>query len=84
MRKSQQMTTKISDLYLAAFLQASGVKLVDVEKDPNSRHRKFFVFENSPIVEDLRRTYFADTAVSFRPKTYAHAVRDLKSMAMAS
>lgn len=84
MRKGRETaTTKISDLYLAAFLLVSEVPLLRVEKDPNSRHRKFFVFENSPIVEELRHTYFNDTAVKFKPKSYAHAVRDLKVRVMS-
>lgn len=84
MNKNPQETTyRTSDLYLAAFLKVSGVIMEGVVKDSVNPRRKHFVFENTNMVSDLCKAFFNDRPVKIRPKQYAHAVKDLKSLAMS-
>jgi hypothetical protein len=71
----------ISDLYCAGYLLAKGIKLLRLDKTPNSR-KCFFVFENPKDCEQATNDFW-NRAGSIRPKTYAEAIRSLKDRVFA-
>lgn len=72
MNSNNEYLTK--DLYEAAFLYASDLTLVRLEKQP---HCFFFVFLDLEKAKKLKDTYWS-RAGTVRPKIYADAVRSLK------
>lgn len=66
------------DLYLAAFFMAAGCRMLKAARDTRNR-RVFFVFEKSPIVQELRLTYFSRDA-KVPALSYADNIKSLKSL----
>ena len=72
---SDPTTYATVDLYLAAFLVARKVKLLDTQK---TDRRTTFLFENSPKVKQLTKDFCNDEKVGVA--SYNRALRDLKSL----
>ena len=64
-----------SDLYLAAFLKAKGLKLIDKKTEGK---KVFFIFEDRKDREDLVRQFFNDGLVNIT--AFKSAIQDLKTM----
>ena len=62
------------DLYLASFLKASGVKLVDVDK---SGRRTTFLFEDIEHTRKLVKDFY-DSAEFIN--SFVHCLKDLKAI----
>lgn len=66
------------DLYLAAFFVSAGCKLISSIRDVKTR-RVYFVFEKSPLIQELRLTYFSRDA-KVPALSYADNIKSLKSL----
>jgi hypothetical protein len=66
-----------TDLYFAAFLQTSGLKLLRTERDPSNRVQ--FIFETNEGFTDLRSSWFAQTGM-INGYQYANNIRNLKAV----
>lgn len=66
------------DLYLAAFFQAAGCKMIKSSRDPRSR-RVYFIFEKNPLIQELKENYFSRTA-KVDALTFADNIKALKSL----
>jgi len=66
------------DLYLAAFFSAAGCNMVKASREPRSK-RVYFVFEKTPVINDLRVTYFSREA-KVSALTFADNIKSLKSL----
>lgn len=75
-------TYKTTDLGMAAYLQISGVRLIDVEHPEPGSGRRFsiFVFDGEAARLCRRRWMTGDDTVS--ASKYAHAMRLLKNVVM--
>ena len=73
--KDQKITYGTVDLYLGAYLKASGIKLIDIDK---SGRRTTFLFEDSPKTQKLIKNYYDDGEV--KVSAYNHALKDLKAI----
>ena len=65
------------DLYLAAALQISGFKLIDLKKNGNGRG--LFIFEDQPERPAFVRKYFSGELTGSL-KAFSNAWADLKSL----
>ena len=65
----------VSDFYLAAYLKAKGMKLVDIMREGR---RVTFVFEDREDRQTLTRDFYNDGVVQVNP--FIHAIQDLKSI----
>jgi len=63
------------DLYVAAFLKAKGITLVDVEREDK---RVTFLFKDPDEVERLVKDFYNGGQV--RANDYRNALRDLKAI----
>lgn len=67
-------TYKVKDLYEAAFLYATGVTLLGLEK---AEREFYFIF--TPLKEaEIQRDLYWSKQGSIAPKTYSEAIRSLK------
>jgi hypothetical protein len=66
------------DLYLASFFISCGLKMVSHERDQKTR-RVYFIFEKSPLVQDLKVSYFSRQA-KVDALTFADNIKSLKSL----
>lgn len=67
----------IKDLYVAAYLYASDLRLIGTQKE--SDRKIWFVFVDKEACEEQIRQFYAKEAV-IDPKKYADALRSLKNM----
>ncbi len=68
---------RTSNFYLAAYLYAHNLSVVNVDKtNPN---KCVFVFEDSPEREDLEWNFLYGKEALVDAKLYAQAIRDLKT-----
>jgi len=68
-------TYNTCDLYLAAFLRAKGIKLIEVD-GPEKKAR--FRFENTKETHKLAKGFYKNAQVGITD--YNHSLRDFKSM----
>ena len=68
-------TYKTSDIYLAAFLKAKGMKIIDREKCGT---RVTFIFDDQPVRKILVVEFFNDGVVGIG--AYRNAIQDLKTI----
>ncbi len=68
---------EISDLYVAAFLLASNVELISVNK--TDRKRAVFVFNNSEDSENLLADFWSKRA-SVEPRAFIAAIKEAKEL----
>lgn len=66
------------DLYLAAFFSATGCKMNTAYR-ARASNRVYFVYEKTPILMDLRLSYFSREA-KVSAATYADNIKSLKSL----
>ena len=64
-----------TDLYLASFLKAQGLRLLGAERDGR---RVSFVFEDREDRRDMIRGFYNDASV--RVNDFTHALQDLKAV----
>lgn len=80
MRTSPQSATdgayRTSDLYYSAYLKVAGVTYLGEEVEDR---RVFFLFENSPNIDDLKRGYYNRTA-KVPAMTFTEEVKALKAL----
>jgi len=70
---------KTNDLYFAAFLQASGVRMIRTEREGTGK-KVAFVFDTSIVnFQELKNDYFAQTA-KIAALPYANTVKNLKAI----
>lgn len=67
---------RTSDLYYAAFLKVAGVPFLGVEREGR---RVFFLFEDSPTIQELKLGYFNRTA-KVLALTYADETKAMKAL----
>ena len=68
--------TRLKDLYLCAYLLNEGQSLVRMEKEGQ---RCWFVFEQSPLSDELINSFWQDTA-STKARSYVNKIQNLKDM----
>jgi len=68
-----------TDLYFAAFLKSSGVKLLRTERDKNDFKRIYFIFDKLGTFDELKLSWQNDTGTVLA-QTYANSIRHLKSI----
>lgn len=73
--KNQKKTYGTVDLYLGAYLKASGIKLIDIDR---SGRRITFLFEDSPKTRKLIKDFYDDGKI--KVSAYNHALKDLKAI----
>ena len=66
------------DLYLAAFFQSIGAKMIKATRDQRTR-RVYFIFEKNETMQGLRVNYFSREA-KVDALTYADNIKSLKSL----
>lgn len=66
------------DLYLSAFFISAGSRMIKSIRDPKSK-RVYFIFEKSPILNDLKLSYFSREA-KVDALTFADNIKSLKSL----
>ena len=66
------------DLYLASFFISAGSKMIKSARDLKSK-RVYFIFEKSPILNDLKLSYFSREA-KVDALTFADNIKSLKSL----
>jgi hypothetical protein len=64
-----------TDLYLASFLKARGMRLLRTEREGR---RATFVFQNRIDREDLLRDFYNDGQIQIN--AFVHAMQDLKAV----
>lgn len=72
-RGSKEYAT--SDFYLAAFLKAKGLKLVNTERDGR---RTTFIFEDKDSRQALLREFYNDGVIEVN--AFKNAIQDLKAV----
>ena len=66
------------DIYYAAFLMTAGEKMLRTDREGN---RVYFVFENSPHLQDLKMAFFNRSEHSKVPALdYADNVKSVKTL----
>lgn len=65
----------VSDFYLAAFLKARGLKLLETIREGR---RVTFIFEDRADRTTLTKDFYNDGSVQVNP--FIHAIQDLKSI----
>lgn len=73
---SIQKDYRTADLYLAAFLKASKLAFLDIQKVSG---RVYFIFEFREDIKSLKNSYFARTAL-VSPLDFADELRALKTL----
>lgn len=73
---SDQREHRTSDLYFGAYLMTAGCTLKRTERVTN---RVFFIFDYSPMLEDLKLQYFNGEA-KVKAQAYAAQIKNLKSL----
>ncbi len=68
---------KTKDLYLAAFLFLSGIKIEKLQKA--ERNHFFFLFEDTKELQELADKFYTRRA-TVTPQEYAVAMKQVKSM----
>lgn len=66
---------QVSDFYLAAFLKAKQMKLIDISREGR---RVTFVFEDREDRQQITKDFYNDGNVQVNP--FIHAIQDLKSI----
>ena len=66
------------DLYLAAFFLSTSCKIVKSVRDKKT-NRIYFLFEKSPLIQELKLSYFAREA-KVDAITFADNIKSLKSL----
>ncbi len=66
---------QVSDFYLAAFLKAKKMKLIDISREGR---RVTFVFEDREDRQQITKDFYNDGSVQVNP--FIHAIQDLKSI----
>ena len=75
---NEGLSIKTSDLYFAAYLQSSGCKIINVEKDGT---KNIFTFENKEQRENLKENYFNEASESAIPALkFANTIKSLKTL----
>ena len=64
-----------SDFYLACFLKAKGLRIVDLEREGR---RSTFVFEDSDGRKELIREFYNNGVIRFN--SFKNAIQDLKAI----
>jgi hypothetical protein len=67
-----------SDLYLAGYLKAHGLVVIDYARDRQDPRRVNFSFEESPQRKELHRAFYNGGMVEIRG--FINAIKDLKSL----
>lgn len=65
----------VSDFYLAAYLKAKDIKLINVNRDGK---RVTFIFEDKSDCAQFAKDFYNDGNVKVNP--FIHAIQDLKSI----
>lgn len=65
----------VSDFYLAAYLKAKTLKLIDIEREGR---RVSFIFEDRDDRVSLTKEFYNDGLIQVNP--FIHAIQDLKSI----
>lgn len=78
MTKEPTKTIKISNFGVACVLLYDGVELLELEKDPNSLKRFFFIFALDDSVEPLINSYW-NKELRVEPFRFLEVERYLKS-----
>lgn len=65
----------VSDFYLAAYLKAKNMKLIDIAREGR---RVTFIFEDREDRSGLTKDFYNDGTVNVNP--FIHAIQDLKSI----
>ena len=73
---SESKKYRTSDLYYAAYLKTAKVMLLGQEREGR---RVFFIFEGSPIIEELQREYF-NRVGKVPALTYADEIKAMKAL----
>ena len=71
-----QTEYRTSDLYFSAYLVVAGCPLKRTDRDGN---RIFFIFDEVPLLEDLKLQYFNGHA-QVKAQPYASQIKNLKSL----
>jgi hypothetical protein len=75
-----QKQYQTADIYLAAWLRMSGLRLTDLHL---ASGRAFFRFSDTPERRELVRAFYSNEA-SISPRVLRDGIRDLKSMIRSS
>ena len=75
MDMSKENTFKSKDLYLCAFLKASGLDLTDTWREGN---KVFFIFEDKRKAEELLKEFCSGGVVNI--SLFTKAIQDLKTL----
>lgn len=67
-----------SDLYLAAYLKAHGIELLDYSRDVHDPRRVNFSFQDSLRRKELHREFYNGGIIEIR--SFINAIKDLKSL----
>ena len=67
-----------SDLYLAAYLKAHGLSVVDYARDTQDPRRVNFFFEETPSHKELHKTFYNGGLVEIR--SFINAIKDIKAL----
>jgi len=78
--KSTPPARRISDLYLCGFLKARGLNFTRIEREQYGR-RVFFIFENSPRLDELTRAFYNDDPIG--ALTFKGILKNLKEIIYA-
>lgn len=77
MKISPQSQFNCSDLYIAAFLIANGLELIDVDR--SDRKRAVFVFADTEERESLLAAFWSKEA-SVEPRAFIAAIKEAKEI----
>lgn len=72
------MQYSCSDIYLAAYLKAHGIELVDYSRDIQDPRRVNFFFKESPERKEIHVSFYNGGMVEIR--SFINAIKDLKSL----
>jgi hypothetical protein len=75
-QQRDQREHRTSDLYFGAYLMTAGCTLKKTERAMN---RVFFIFDYSPLLEELKIQYFNGEA-KVKAQAYAAQIKNLKSL----
>ena len=67
-----------SDLYLAGYLKAYGLAVIDYSRDTQDPRRVNFFFEETPRRKELHKAFYNGGLVEIR--NFINAIKDLKSL----
>lgn len=73
------MEYRTSDFYMAAFIKAKGIRLIDLERQPDGRCHFIFDLPLDLTEKSISLDYYgADATV--HPREFASAIKALKSL----